>query len=222
MDWLRRRGEHLDEAFSAYPQVRFARVDTDVDRWANPRSTGIMALLEQLRSGTDDRVVSALGLAERECAALTKSYGAESVPDEVAGSPLSGLCAALNSGIQSRNKLRGAPAYVRTIAAAAHLHEALAVKNTDLILCPNDYAVRSPVQIWLRDYDPSVPRPPVLSFDNLLNGVSTTYASLDFGYAGLGYRAFHFISGIVPVKADGNGVIEAEPFVVRPSLNAPD
>lgn len=83
------------------------------------------------------------------------------------------------------------------------------------VVSPNDFFMRHHLLSWLRKLDIAVPgRVSALSFDNESRESFTPWNTVDFGFEELGYLAFHFLLGDVPVRRSPGGDIPGRCLVV--------
>jgi DNA-binding LacI/PurR family transcriptional regulator len=113
---------------------------------------------------------------------------------------------------QARLALSGYPITRRKIhhrLLAYHL-----TKRYTALIAPNDR-----VGHWLRSslgkYEAGGGRGvSLISFDNSLHSRRLPITTVDFGFRDLGYKAFHFLLGDLPVARGHGGDIPAVPYVV--------
>lgn len=94
------------------------------------------------------------------------------------------------------------------------LTRALAEHQNAALLCPNDWLARRYWKI-LRWSGVDVPgRLSMLSFDNSLRLEPFPVSTIDFGFDELGYQAFHFILGDIPLRIPSSRVLAGTNRVV--------
>lgn len=83
------------------------------------------------------------------------------------------------------------------------------------VVAPNDAMARD-LFAWIQGAGTSPGRElSLLSFDNYWALQPLAVTTIDFGFDNLGYAAFHFIQGDIPIHQSPPGHVPAKPHVVR-------
>jgi DNA-binding LacI/PurR family transcriptional regulator len=87
-------------------------------------------------------------------------------------------------------------------------------RGVTAIVAPNDRLAHA-YYLWCKDAGIEIPRGlSLVGFDNLPESVGFPVASIDFGFARLGYLAAHILIGDIPVNENHEGVIAGIPTLI--------
>ena len=83
------------------------------------------------------------------------------------------------------------------------IHNSAFPSRPTAFLAMNDVLAKE-YYLWFRALGLRIPRDlSIISFDNMYESKAYGIASVDFGYADMGYRAAHLLIGDIPVATDG-------------------
>ncbi len=105
---------------------------------------------------------------------------------------------------------------VRTVWAATDILPVLERADYTMLICPNDEFAHEAAIPHFRRFGIDIPRHlSVLSFDHSEQLSFVPPSTIDFGFWGMGYDAFHTILGDVPIRKDRKGSIPSRAMVIN-------
>lgn len=215
--WQARRKEMLAE-LSAASGISFGSSPFIVAR--DGHQTGDIdsaSIVHLLRKNRRKRVKALVGSVDREAQWIQEQYKAMSDEADTTGNqgrdPLALFLRWHRRLDPDELRRRGLGPAMAAADSAGMLGPVLTGEPPPALVAPSDKSARM-LLAGLKALGMRIPQDiSLISFDNRLSCTIYPISTVDFGFSSLGYRAFHYIAGDIPIGENRRGNIVSEPCV---------